>query len=62
LYEKNPDTVFPLLSRYDQFIQYERQKGIYLPENITVLEKGHITGSMDFKALREHIFGKAFSQ
>lgn len=59
---KNPNIVFPLLSRYDQFIHFERQKRIYLPENTTVLDKGHITGSMDSKALREHIFDKAFSR
>ena len=59
---KNPNIVFPLLSRYDQFIHFERQKGIYLPENTNVLEKGHITGSMAFKALRNHIFDKAFSK
>lgn len=58
---KNANTVFPLLARYDQFIRFERQKEIYLPENVTVLEKGHITGSMDVKALRKHIFDKAFS-
>jgi hypothetical protein len=59
---KNPANVYPLLAKYDQYIRFERQKGIYLPENITVLDKGHITGSMDIPALREHLFGEALSR
>ncbi|MFW5747932.1 MAG: hypothetical protein ACOCX6_03940, partial [bacterium] len=57
---KSPHNVYPLLARQDQYIRFERQKDIYRPENTTVLEKGHITGSMDVDALREHIFNKAF--
>ena len=47
--------VFPLMARYDQFIELERQSRIYLPEQITVLDKGHITGAMDVKSLKEHL-------
>ena len=59
---KSPNNVYPFLARHDQYILFERQKGIYLPENTSVLEKGHITGSMDANALREHIFGKLLSR
>jgi hypothetical protein len=47
--------VFPLLSLYDQIIRFERQKQCYDERLITVLEKGHITGSLTFEKLRRHI-------
>jgi hypothetical protein len=47
--------VFPLMARYDQFIRLERQSRIYLPDQITIIDKGHITGAMDVKSLREHL-------
>jgi len=52
---RDPRRVFPLLARYDQYIKLERQRGIYLEEQISILEKGHITGAMDRNALREHL-------
>jgi len=48
--------VFPLLGRYDRINKFERQKQCYNERLITVLEKGHITGSLTFKKLRRHIF------
>lgn len=48
---KPGDRVFPLLARYDQYITLERQGGIYLPENVTITDKGHITGTADSEAL-----------
>lgn len=45
------DRVFPLLARYDQYISLERQGGIYLPENVTIAEKGHVTGTADNQTL-----------
>ncbi len=47
--------VFPLLGRYDQIIKFERQKQCYNEHSLTVLEKGHITGALAYKQLREHI-------
>lgn len=52
---RDPRHVFPLLARFDQYIKLERQRGIYLEEQISILEKGHITGAMDRKALRKHL-------
>lgn len=49
------DNVFPLLGRYDQFIQYPRQKVCYGERKINLLEKGHVTSAMDTSSLRDHI-------
>lgn len=53
--KKSPEKLFPLLARHDQYIRFERQKDIYLEKQVSVLEKGHITGALDTKALREHL-------
>lgn len=47
--------VYPLLAYYDQIIQYERQKKCYEECQVQVIEKGHITGAMSKKLIREHI-------
>jgi pimeloyl-ACP methyl ester carboxylesterase len=49
------DNVFPLLGRYDQFIQYHRQKLCYPEGSINVLDKGHVTASIASGTLRDHI-------
>lgn len=48
--------VFPLLARYDQLFRYERQKDSYEGHPVTVLDKGHWTGALSSKQLRQHIF------
>ncbi|MCF8217623.1 MAG: alpha/beta hydrolase family protein [Bacteroidales bacterium] len=48
--------VFPLLGKYDQYIQYDVQKGCYGNSNrINVLERGHVTSLTDSSKLLEHI-------
>ena len=47
--------VFPLLGRYDRIVKFERQKQCYDERLMTVLEKGHMTGSLTFEKLRRHI-------
>jgi len=47
--------VFPLLGQYDEINKFERQKQCYDENSITVLKKGHITGSLAFEKLRRHI-------
>jgi hypothetical protein len=47
--------VFPLLGRYDQFIEYDVQKESYAGHPVKVIEKGHVTGALNTKALRNHI-------
>jgi predicted esterase YcpF (UPF0227 family) len=49
------DNVFPVLARYDQIIQYDRQRVCYDERAIKTLEKGHITGSFAHHNLRAHI-------
>lgn len=36
----------PLLARYDRIIEFDRQKAAYAGMDVSVLEKGHVTGSL----------------
>lgn len=45
----------PLLARYDRIIEYDRQRSAYAGMSLSVLDKGHITGSLATGRLREHI-------
>lgn len=48
--------VFPLLARYDQFIEYDVQKVSYEGYILKTVEFGHVTGSLETKeVLRQHI-------
>ncbi len=47
--------VFPLMGRYDQYVRLDRQSGIYEPEKVTVLEKGHVTGGAANSELRDFL-------
>lgn len=47
--------VFPLLGRYDQFIEYDVQKESYTGHPVKVIENGHVTGALKTKTLRSHI-------
>ena len=47
--------VFPLLGKFDRIIRFERQKQCYDKRQLTILEKGHITGALAYKKLREYI-------
>lgn len=49
------NNVFPLLAVHDQIIQYDIQKRAYGNRFIEVLEKGHVTASLDSSALRQHV-------
>jgi hypothetical protein len=51
-----PD-VFPLLARYDRYIDLERQRSCYGTTPVAVIEKGHVTGGLDATALRAHVEG-----
>lgn len=51
-----PDAnVIALLARYDQYIDYERQRSCYGSHPVTGLRRGHVTGSLGLVALREHV-------
>ncbi|QFU83139.1 hypothetical protein [Natronorubrum aibiense] len=45
----------PLLARYDRIIEFDRQRPGYEGLPLSVLEKGHVTGSLAAGALREHV-------
>lgn len=49
------NNISPLLARFDQIIEYERQKQCYGEHHIEVVNKGHITGAIATKELRNHI-------
>lgn len=47
--------VYPLLARHDQYVSLERQARIYRPDSLTVIDYGHVTGTMQNEALANHI-------
>ena len=47
--------VYPLLGRYDQVAKLDVQRKGYSEEQLTIINKGHLTGSTSFKVLRQHI-------
>ncbi|PKP39299.1 MAG: hypothetical protein CVT98_02345 [Bacteroidetes bacterium HGW-Bacteroidetes-15] len=51
---RNSQNVFPLLSKYDQFIEYAVQSESYTGYPLKTIECGHVTGAINTKALRDH--------
>jgi hypothetical protein len=51
----NDVNVFPLLAVHDQIIQYNIQRRAYEKYFIEELQKGHITASLGYYALRQHV-------
>jgi hypothetical protein len=49
--------VFPLLARYDQYIEYDVQAKSYDGHPIHTIASGHITGAVNADALRDHLAG-----
>nr|WP_319475082.1 alpha/beta hydrolase family protein [uncultured Sphaerochaeta sp.] len=47
--------VYPLMARYDQIIEYERQRRCYGSTPINIIDKGHITGALASHLLSEHV-------
>jgi len=52
------DNVFPLLGRYDQYIQYHRQKAVYPDKRIKILNTGHVTSLLAGKELKAHVLNQ----
>jgi hypothetical protein len=46
---------FPLLARYDRYIQYDVQKTCYGNKTIAIIENRHITSALNGGAIRKHI-------
>lgn len=51
--------VHALLGRFDRYIVLEQQASIYREDQLTVIDRGHITGSGDNETLRRFV-GEAF--
>ena len=49
------DDCFPLLARYDHIIEYDRQRPAYERMPLSVLDEGHVTGSLATDPLRKHV-------
>jgi hypothetical protein len=49
------DDCRPLLARYDRIVELERQRHSYEDLPLSVLEKGHTTGSLATRTLRAHV-------
>ncbi len=47
--------LYPLLSKYDQFIEYDVQRESYNGYPLKTVDCGHITGAINSKELRKHI-------
>jgi hypothetical protein len=51
----NTPNVFPLLAKYDQYIEFNIQKDSYNGYPLKVMETGHVTGALNVSALRSHL-------
>jgi hypothetical protein len=51
------DDCEPLLARYDRIVEYDRQRPGYGGMSATVLDKGHVSGSLATGTLRNHVLG-----
>jgi hypothetical protein len=47
--------LFPLLAKYDQFIEFEVQKETYNSYPLKTIERGHVTGAISAMELSNHI-------
>jgi hypothetical protein len=52
---RNTQNLFPLISKYDQFIEYAVQRESYNGYPLKTIECGHVTGAINIKALRDHV-------
>lgn len=55
------ENVYPLLAKYDQIIEFNVQSLCYERQQLAVINKGHITGALASKELREHILRHSLS-
>jgi hypothetical protein len=58
---RGSENVYPVMARFDRFIRFERQAGIYRGEQMTVLERSHTTGAVAYARLAEHLADRLFS-
>lgn len=53
--KQNTPNVFPLLARFDQFIEYDVQSQSYKGFPLKTIENGHVTGAINTKELGNHL-------
>ncbi len=53
--DKDNSNVFPLLAVHDQLVRYNLQKNSYGECPVETFDKGHTTGALAYKQLREHV-------
>lgn len=53
--QQSNENVYPCMARYDQFIHFDHQTGIYRPQQIRILERGHVTGAAASSELARHL-------
>lgn len=53
--KRNSQNVYPLLAKYDQFIEYDVQRKSYNGITLQTIEKGHVTGALSTNILKKHI-------
>ncbi|MFB6155382.1 MAG: hypothetical protein ABEJ22_05765, partial [Haloferacaceae archaeon] len=49
--------VSALLGRYDQYVEFDRQRRCYADADLAATPKGHVTGALAARRLREHVLG-----
>lgn len=53
--KQNTPNVFPLLAKYDRFIEYDVQSESYKGYPLKTIENGHVTGALNSKELNRHL-------
>ncbi len=53
--ETDSRNVFPLLASHDQLVRFEPQKASYGSCAVGTIDKGHTTGALSYRELRNHI-------
>lgn len=53
--KQNTPNVFPLLAKYDRFIEYDVQSQSYEGYPLKTIENGHVTGALNSKELSRHL-------
>ncbi|HNW81832.1 MAG TPA: hypothetical protein PKG52_02975 [bacterium] len=57
--ENKNKNLFPLLGRYDQYINLEEHSKCYEGHPLVIVEKGHVTTAFSAETMRNHIFTNA---
>ncbi len=55
--DRDSSNVFPLLAAHDQLVRYSLQRDSYGECPVKTISKGHTTGALAYKQLRNHILG-----